>query len=359
MKKYVKTRTYNGNTKDKYHNNQVITPHNNSEQTIMMKIYITQDFTGVPRNLFHKGNIDRERTFATWLAPDSNTLHCRISTNSTVDDGFNSKIVLKKNQWHKLTFILKDDTYSLYVDDVLDTCHKFVGKVIFNNGPLYIGKDPWYTGFVGKIADFTMYSKAMTQLESNEFDNLEEEKVSSLGNSLGALLVNSSFTDYTIHLKSTEIKCHRTLLIARSKFFLKFKFFLKLFESKMEDSKNDFIELKDFEDKLMKIAINFIYTDVLKTKGCSGSDLIDLMNIGNFLEIDNFSKKISQKIEFILSIENIFEIYLKSFEYDFQEVQNSCVEFIVFHFKEIILLPQYLELPKECITKVFKEYSKQ
>eukprot|EP01080_Neovahlkampfia_damariscottae_P001683 gene1683-452_t len=353
MKKYVENKTYDGTNIDTFDKSQFVKPYKNSQLSILLRIFITQDFTGKWRNLFHKGNSDQERTFATWLSPNTNTLHCRISTTHNKNDGFNSKSVLKINQWYTVAFVLSDDTYSLYIDNILDTCYKLPGKVIFNNGPLYIGKNPWYNGFVGKMSEFKIYSKAITNFQSDDLENLEDEKISSLGNSLNLLLQTSMFSNYKIILNSEEIKCHRSLLAVRSKFFL------KLFESKMEDSKNDFIELKDFEDKLMKIAINFIYTDVLKTKGCFGSDLIDLMNIGNFLEIDNFSKKISQKIEFILSIENIFEIYLKSFEYDFQEVQNSCVEFIVFHYKEIIVHPKFLELPKECMSQVFKAYVKE
>ena len=83
------------------------------------------------------------------------------------------------------------------------------------------------------------------------------------------------------------------------------------------------------------------------------------MNVGKYFEIENFSNIISDKIENILSNKNIFEIYQKAFEFNFDEVEKVCIDFIVFHYKEMILDSKFLDLPKECIQQIFNIYAKQ
>ena len=182
-------------------------------------------------------------------------------------------------------------------------------------------------------------------------DDFDKEEVSTLGKSFQTSLENGLLSDYEIITNSSKIKCHRIILASRSKFFL------NLFQSNMIDSNENSITLTDFDDNLIKIAIEFIYTDTLKTKKCSGAELIELMNVGNYLEIQNFSNIISNKIENILSKENIFEIYKKAFEFNFEEVQKTCIDFFIINFKELIAHPKFLELPKNSLANLFKSYS--
>ena len=65
------------------------------------------------------------------------------------------------------------------------------------------------------------------------------------------------------------------------------------------------------------------------------------MNIGNYFEIENFSNIISNKIEIALSKENIFEICRNAFEFNFEEVQKTCLKFMIENINEIVLIQNF------------------
>ena len=262
-----------------------------NEQTISFRLFLKEDKTDDWRTIFCKGDKYGNRNLNVFISPYSTNINFRFSTNKKINDGFNSKLFLKSNNWYHILFILKKDSISLFIDKIEDTRFEITSNIIFNEDPLYIGAVPWSFGIVGFIEKFRIYQRSFDIEEIKKFDFFKIElKITDLGKSFQKLLQNHLFCDYTIVLNSFEIQCHQNILACRSKFFL------KLFQSKMKDSNENSIILNEFEDKLMKILINFMYTDFLEIENCSNEDLIELMNIGKFLEIENISNLIEDKI---------------------------------------------------------------
>ena len=55
---------------------------------------------------------------------------------------------------------------AIYYDGVVSESITLSGQSVSNNGPLYIGKDPWYPGVVGAGLDnFQIHNRALTELE--------------------------------------------------------------------------------------------------------------------------------------------------------------------------------------------------
>src|SRR5262249_4569191 len=50
----------------------------------------------------------------------------------------------------------------LYINGQLDSEAALDGKSISNDGPLYLGKDPWYSGIVGDLDDIRIYHGALS-----------------------------------------------------------------------------------------------------------------------------------------------------------------------------------------------------
>jgi hypothetical protein len=121
--------------------------------------------TGGWRPMFHKGNSDNERGPGIWLQPGNNRVHFRISTTSGYNEGSDSVAALPDAQWSHLAFVKAGNKWRCYVNGVLDTDYTLVGTTIGNNGPLYIGDDPWYAGSPAWMDDVRIYSSALTGAE--------------------------------------------------------------------------------------------------------------------------------------------------------------------------------------------------
>ncbi|MEW6513263.1 MAG: DUF6701 domain-containing protein [Pseudomonadota bacterium] len=120
-------------------------------------------FTGAWRSLIHKGSTDNERTFAMWMYPSSNQMHARISTTSNWNEGINTTSAnLPLNTWTHVAYVSSGGILRVYLNGVLDSTQDYAGDSVSNNGPLYLGKDPWYPGFGGELDEFKIFDSALS-----------------------------------------------------------------------------------------------------------------------------------------------------------------------------------------------------
>ena len=119
--------------------------------------------TGSWRNFVHKGadNV-AQRTFAMWLQPDLMRVHARISTEANTNDGLDSRTELTPGQWTHLAYVKRGGDLELYINGQLDNAVTLGGPVVANEGPLYIGKDPWHSGVDGAVDDLRLYALALS-----------------------------------------------------------------------------------------------------------------------------------------------------------------------------------------------------
>ncbi|MEM9081299.1 MAG: LamG-like jellyroll fold domain-containing protein, partial [Verrucomicrobiota bacterium] len=138
---------------------------NNADFSVSFWFYLRESATGAWRALMHKGNANAERTFASWMTPSNNTLHYRISTTASGNEGTNSKAEIAINQWTHVTFVKSGDRYQLYLNGEFDSEDFLGGASVSNNGKFYFGKDPWYRGVNSLIDDLAIYNRAITPAE--------------------------------------------------------------------------------------------------------------------------------------------------------------------------------------------------
>ncbi len=114
-------------------------------------------------SIMHKGNDDTQRTFALWMMPENNRVHFRISTDQDPNAGGNSTINLEINKWNHIAYVKSGSQLKLYVNGILDEAAtvNLQGTVASNDGPLYLGKDPWYDGIKGDLDEIRIYDYAL------------------------------------------------------------------------------------------------------------------------------------------------------------------------------------------------------
>jgi hypothetical protein len=125
----------------------------NSDFAVEFWFYLRQDPVGQWRSLMHKGNSNLQRTFAMWMRPWDNRIHYRISTSSYWNEGGDSVTAIQKNTWTHIAYVRNGNTVQLYINGALDHYDVLGGSVNSNNGPFYIGKDPWYAFTTDFIID--------------------------------------------------------------------------------------------------------------------------------------------------------------------------------------------------------------
>nr|CAG8507930.1 5988_t:CDS:2 [Entrophospora candida] len=113
--------------------------------------------------IFHKGTEDVIRTPGLWLGGDK--LHARFTGNWDCNagiDGLTPGLLL--NKWYHLTYTLSDSEKRLdfYIDGEWTRYYSIqdvkVQKVIFNDGPLYVGRAFSLGGINGEISNFRYFN---------------------------------------------------------------------------------------------------------------------------------------------------------------------------------------------------------
>ncbi|MCK6623783.1 MAG: hypothetical protein DPW09_19265 [Anaerolineae bacterium] len=126
-------------------------------------LYLRQGATGDWRAIMHKGNRNEQRTFALWMFPHDNRLHYRISTDVEWNEGGDSQAQIALNTWVHLAYVKSGRQLNLYLDGALDSSVTLQGASMSNDGPLYLGADPWYLGIDGALTDVRIYQMALNE----------------------------------------------------------------------------------------------------------------------------------------------------------------------------------------------------
>jgi hypothetical protein len=130
-------------------------------------IYI-QDWTHGWKNIFVKGSgspgstsgqqaSSQLRAPGLWLYPDTNSLHARINTYASPNEGCDIKnIPLQK--WVHIGYVLNNRTVDMYVDGKLERSCVLRGVPKLNDSDLIVCDN---NGFFGKISNLVYYKYAL------------------------------------------------------------------------------------------------------------------------------------------------------------------------------------------------------
>jgi hypothetical protein len=125
-------------------------PHSDHLQSqdfcVTMWIYLLADYTGMWRTIMHKGNRDHERTPTLFLEPETRGLEFFVSTTDTSQEAGErlwSNTFVPLRQWTHIAACAEGRNLRLFINGLLDAENTTIGTPILNQGPVYIGNDPW------------------------------------------------------------------------------------------------------------------------------------------------------------------------------------------------------------------------
>ena len=136
-----------------------------SDLTISFWIYLLEDSTGNWRTLLHKGSLMTDLTPTIILWPKERQLHVRVGTEVFWNEGLESNGKLSLKQWTHISVSFSGQMIQLFINGNKDNQIILDGKILFNNGPLHLGKDPWRPGVKCYIDDLKLYNYVLNEKE--------------------------------------------------------------------------------------------------------------------------------------------------------------------------------------------------
>jgi hypothetical protein len=135
--------------------------------TVEMWMYLRQDSTGDWRTVLHKGGRDEERTPTLFLEPLTRGLEFFVSTTDAsqpMGERLWSNSFVPLHRWTHLAAVAEGHSLRLYINGLLDSENVTAGTIVHNNGPFFLGGDPWRPagGFDGFVDEFKFYGRALT-----------------------------------------------------------------------------------------------------------------------------------------------------------------------------------------------------
>ena len=128
--------------------------------------------------MLHVGSYDGQRTPAIWLRPDAMVLHARVTTGSSGNGGIeSSSIEIPVGVPTHVVYVMDGSHLSLYINGVLSDEYDDGSEAVVVEEALYIGADPWYSGFLGSMQKVCLMSRSLSADEvatKHETDIAEE-----------------------------------------------------------------------------------------------------------------------------------------------------------------------------------------
>ena len=91
-----------------------------------------------------------------------------VSTELNCNDWLYGTAAFGVDVWTHVVQVKVGDQVRFYVNGVFDSTKDLGATVMSNNGPLYIGWDPWYDALEADIDDFAILSRALSDDEVAE-----------------------------------------------------------------------------------------------------------------------------------------------------------------------------------------------
>lgn len=160
------------------------TEFNSIELSISLWVYLLEDSTNSYRTIFRKATSAADMTPTLMLLPNDRRLHVRVSTSQNAANGFDSTAVVPLRRWTHIAYVLRGGaTLTLYVNGVKDcpvlggnlhgvrcppggsTFSWDEGAVSLNEGPLYVGGDPFMPGTPMFVDNLKIHERALSAHE--------------------------------------------------------------------------------------------------------------------------------------------------------------------------------------------------
>ncbi|KAJ5071937.1 btb/poz domain-containing protein [Anaeramoeba ignava] len=162
--------------------------------------------------------------------------------------------------------------------------------------------------------------KLINQYKKGNEENEQKMKESNKYLSILFENANTFHYDFTIFAgeNNTPLKCHRGILMIRTPYFFNY----------CKQSLSKQIKLSDVDPKIMKMILEYFYTNQINLEGFDIELLKKSWVTSSKFDLNELQKKINHKINEIISNENVGFILDFAIENESKELENICLEFL-------------------------------
>ncbi|KAJ5071936.1 hypothetical protein M0811_09835 [Anaeramoeba ignava] len=162
--------------------------------------------------------------------------------------------------------------------------------------------------------------KLINQYKKENEENEQKTKESNKYLSILFENANTFHYDFTIFAggNNTPLKCHRGILMIRTPYFFNY----------CKQSLSKQIKLPDVDPKIMKMILEYFYTNQINLEGFDIELLKKSWVASSKFDLNELQKKINHKINEIISNENVGFILDFAIENESKELENICLEFL-------------------------------
>ena len=178
----------------------------------------------------------------------------------------------------------------------------------------------------------------MAFVEINQQDVIRQAKLLQYANTKRN---DGDFNDVTIRAGAESISANRMVLACYSKFFE------SMFRSQLRERYQNAVEINEFDGKAVKSVIEYIYTGKIDI---NQDNVITLLGVADFLQVDDVKQTCFGYLESILSIDNCLDIMKASVAYNNPSTLQQTYQYISESFDEIVQGDSFTDISKLDLT---------
>lgn len=154
---------------------------------------------------------------------------------------------------------------------------------------------------------------------------LQDQPTKRLKDDLTRMFNDGKFSDFVVNISGEELKLHKVILASRSKFFA------SMFDSGMVEAQSGISKLDDYEPKIMKAMLRYLYSSQLEEiKGPKEKIKFytELLKAAEFFQIDSLKTNCEDVLSDLISAESADELIILAVTYRAEKLRLKVVKFM-------------------------------
>lgn len=159
--------------------------------------------------------------------------------------------------------------------------------------------------------------------------------------------MNEEHSDVTLIIENAEIPAHKTILSARSKYFV------ALFNDDFAEKTKPKVKLEGPLD-VFKVILRFIYTGYMSLDTLNVEQIIDVYGLAESYNFKTLKETISKYLTAKLSVDDCVEILNATCLYSVDDLQKACLTFMDCRSAEILQHDSFKSLSLNSLCTLLK-----